>query len=213
MRISITQSISILTTGLLLLCAAGYGSAQESNDNTGKTSSEQSQTTEANKPNKADKPNDAETAKKVRDKVTEIGKTLGENDTAHEVSGGILQPIYDAATYLSFPAFHWCAFALMTAGVVSYLLQLVLAKLFLLFKMSLDIKEVLGDFLGLLVSAVGLVLTTQASTQNSTFTQSPVAVISATIVGVIVGFVFYTWGQKKEFDAVRGARKTTPTKD
>ena len=207
MRISITQSISILTTGLLLLCAAGYGSAQDSDDNTGKTSSEQSQTTET------DKAKDAETAKKVRDKVTEIGKTLGENDTAKEVSGGILQPIYDAATYLSFPAFHWCAFALMTAGVVSYLLQLVLAKLFLLFKMSLDIKEVLGDFLGLLVSAVGLVLTTQASTQNSTFTQSPVAVISATIVGVIVGFMFYTWGQKKEFDAVRGARKTTPTKD
>lgn len=207
MRISITQSISILTTGLLLLCAAGYGSAQDSDDNTGKTSSEQSQTTET------DKAKDAETAKKVRDKVTEIGKTLGENDTAHEVSGGILQPIYDAATYLSFPAFHWCAFALMTAGVVSYLLQLVLAKLFLLFKMSLDIKEVLGDFLGLLVSAVGLVLTTQASTQNSTFTQSPVAVISATVVGVIVGFVFYTWGQKKEFAAVRGARQTNPKKD
>jgi hypothetical protein len=213
MRISITQPILILTTSLLLLCAAEPGSAQDSDDSSGKTSSEQSQTSETDKPNDADKPSDAETAKKVKDKVTEIGKTLGENDTAKEVSGGILEPIYGAATYLSFPAFHWFAFALMTAGVVSYLLQLVLAKLFLLLKMSLDIKEVLGDFLGLLVSAVGLVLTTQASTQNSTFTHSPVAVISATIVGVIVGFVFYTWGQKKEFDAVRGARKTAATKD
>ena len=193
-----------LMIALFLGWNAHSAAAQE---DTGKTSTEQPTENAA-------KSGDKEaTTQQVKDRAVEMGKTLNESQAARDVSGGILQPIYQAATYLSFPAFHWCAFALMTAGVVSYLLQLVLAKFFLLFKMSLDVKEILADCLGLLVSAVGLILTTQAATQNSSFTQSPLAVISAALVGIVVGFVFYTWGQRQEFDAVRGARKPRSRKD
>ena len=192
--------------GLLTLLTADMTTAQDpqANQEIGKTSAEQSAQTTAS---------DAEVSQKIADKVTEIGKTLSENDAAQDLSGGILKPIYQAAEYLSFPAFHWCAFALMTAGLVSFLLQLVLTKLFLLFKLSLDVKEVLADLLGLLVSAVGLILTTQASTQNSSFTHSPLAVITAAGAGILVGFIFYIWGQKQEFDAVRGSKKSETKKD
>ena len=153
---------------------------------------------------------DSDVTQKVTEQVKDIGETLNQSQTVQEVSAGILQPIYQAAEYMSFSSFYWVAFTIMTIGVVSFALQLVLAKFFLLFKGSLNIREILADFLGLLISAVGLVLTTQAAAQNSNFTESSLAVISATAVGVIVGFVFYWWGQKQEFRAVDGARKPTP---
>ena len=61
------------------------------------------------------------------------------------MSAGILKPIYALAEYFSFPAFHWIAFAIMVAGVVSFALQLVLAKLVVLSKGSVSIKEILSD--------------------------------------------------------------------
>ena len=149
----------------------------------------------------------------IGDKVSEIGdqvsdmeKQLNEVEAVQEASAGILQPIYDVAEYMNFPAFYWVAFTLMTAGLVSFAGQLVFSKFFLLFRMSLSIKEILADALGLLISLVGLVMVTQAATENSaSFVQSPMAVVSATGVGVLVGLVFYLWGQRTEFDAARGA--------
>jgi hypothetical protein len=58
------------------------------------------------------------------------------------------------------------------------------------------------------VSLIGLVLTTQAATENSTFAGSAFAVISSTCVGAIAGIVFYVWGQKQELQAVEGRKKT-----
>jgi len=132
---------------------------------------------------------------KLKDQVGEIGKTIDTVPVVQEASAGILQPIYQAAEYIAFPAFYWIAFALMTAGVISFAGQLLFSKLFLLFRLHLNIKEIMSDILGLLISAVGLVLTTQAATENSNFTESPIAVVSAAAVGVIVGFIFYLWGQ------------------
>ena len=54
------------------------------------------------------------------------------------------------------------------------------------------------------VSLLGLVLTTQAAAENSSFTSSASAVLSATAVGVITGFVCYLWGQRQELQAVEG---------
>lgn len=144
----------------------------------------------------------------IGEKVGEIGKSLDTVPVVKDVSAGILQPIYDAAKKMTetgdrFPAFYWIAFALMAAGVVSFAFQLVFTKFFLLFKMHLNIKEIMSDILGLFVSVVGLILTTQAATQNSKFSESPVMVISATVVGVVVGFIFYLWGQRQEFQAAR----------
>ena len=148
----------------------------------------------------------------IQEKVSEIGDAIDQNETAQEVSKSILDPIYQLSEFLAFSAFYWVAFALMVAGVVSYAGQLVLSKFFLLFKFSLNFKEILGDLLGLVVALVGLVLTTQAATENSTFTQSPFAVISAALVGAIVGFVFYLWGQSTEFSAVAGERAEQKTR-
>lgn len=152
-----------------------------------------------------------EVATQARDKVTEIAKEVDASKQAHEVSAGILQPIYEVAKYLSFPAAHWLAFAIMVTGVISFGLQLVLAKLVVLFRMGFSLTEILGDALGLVISVVGLVLTTQATAHATSFAQSPAAVISATIVGVLLGLIFYWWGQKHEIQAVEGRRVKAAT--
>ena len=139
----------------------------------------------------------------VPDKFQELEESLNQTQAVQDVSAGILEPIYLLAEYMAFPSFYWVAFALMVAGVVSFAGQLVFTKLLLLFKLNLNIKEILADALGLLVSLTGLVLTTQAATQNSTFPDNAVAVVSATAVGAVLGLVFYMWGQKIEFEAAR----------
>jgi hypothetical protein len=139
-------------------------------------------------------------------KLEELSKEVDADPHAKEITAGILQPIYQVAEYLGFAAFHWLAFALMTTGVVSYALQLVLAKLVVLTRLHLSFSEILADALGLVISVIGLVLTTQAAAENSSFTQSPASVLSATAAGVVLGFIFYLWGQALELRAAKGAK-------
>ena len=142
-----------------------------------------------------------------------IAKKVDEDPRAKKTAAGILQPIYVVAKTLSFPAFHWLAFALMAAGVFSYALQLVLGKLVVLMRLGFSLKEIASDAVGLAISVVGLVLTTQAAAENSSFTQSPTAVISATVVGGILGIVLYFWGQSQELEAAAGrSRPVAPRK-
>lgn len=159
-----------------------------------------------------------EAARKSAGQVTEalgksaqdIGQTLNQSKTVQDASTSLLKPIYDLSQYMAHPWFYWLAFALMVAGVVSFAGQVVLTKLLLLFRMHLNFKEILSDVVGLLISLVGLVLTTQAATQNSTFTSSPAAVLSSAAVGVVMGILFYLWGQGTEFNAARRSRPTPP---
>jgi hypothetical protein len=145
----------------------------------------------------------------TRQTVESIARDVDQSETAHEVSAGLLKPVYLLAEHLAFPMFHWVAFALMTAGVVGFALQLVLAKLVLLSKFSFSFREILSDTIGLAISLFGLVLTTQAAAENSTFTQSPALVLSSAALGLIVGFLHYRWGQSQELAAVEGRRKKT----
>ncbi len=157
------------------------------------------------------KENAEQAADVAKKKVEEIATQVDQSPQAKEISAGILQPIYTLAEQLSFPFFHWLAFAVMATGVVSFALQLVLGKLVVLTKMGFSPAEILLDAHGLVISLVGLVLTTQAAAENSTFTQSPFAVISAAAVGVVVGFIFYSWGQAQEIQAAR-ARGLVPAR-
>lgn len=147
-----------------------------------------------------------ETVQSARQTASEAADVLDENEQAQEVSAGILRPIYKLAETFSFPTFHWVAFAIMVTGVVSFALQLTLGKLAVLASASFSPAEVLSDALGFVVSLVGLVLTTQAATENSTFTSSAAAVLSATAAGAIFGFVFYIWGQRQELQAAKGRK-------
>ena len=122
-----------------------------------------------------------------------------------------MRPIYRLAEAFSFPTFHWIAFAVMVAGVVSFALQLTLGKLVVLAKLGFSPAEILSDGLGFVVSLVGLVLTTQAAAENSSFTGSAAAVLSAAAVGAIAGFVFYLWGQRQELLAVEGRKRAAMT--
>lgn len=140
----------------------------------------------------------------AEDEVSKIAKSIDQDPRAKDAAAGILQPIYQVAEALAFPAFHWLAFALMAAGVVSYALQLVLGKLVVLTRMGFSVKEIISDAVSLAISVFGLVLTTQAAAENSTFTKSPAAVISATIIGAVVGIILYRWGQAQELEAVTG---------
>lgn len=148
-----------------------------------------------------------ETVESARETAGALAEAIDESEQAKEASAGILKPIYRVAEEFSFPAFHWIAFAVMVAGVVSFALQLTLAKLLVLAKAGFSPGEILSDALGLVVSLVGLVLTTQAATENSSFTSSSAAVLSATGLGVIAGCVFYVWGQRQELQAVEGRKK------
>jgi hypothetical protein len=143
----------------------------------------------------------------AQDELEQISGRVDESEQAQRVKAGILKPIYSLAETFSFSAFHWVAFAVMAAGVVSFALQLTLGKLVVLARSSFSPAEILSDALGLAVSLIGLVLTTQAATENSNFTASAFAVISSTCVGVIAGFVFYIWGQRQELQAVAGRKK------
>lgn len=146
----------------------------------------------------------------VKEEVSKMAKQVDQDPRAKTAAAGILQPIYAIAEALAFPAFYWLAFALMAAGVVSYALQLVLGKLVVLTQMGLSVKEIASDAAGLAISIVGLVLTTQAATENSSFTQSPFAVISASVVGLVVGFILYLWGQSQELQAAAGRSHAKP---
>ncbi len=140
----------------------------------------------------------------TKQSVDKVAKQVDQDARAKEASAGLLTFIYKVAEKLSFPAFHWVAFALMVAGVVSYAFQLVLGKLALLFRGSLNLAEILSDAKAFVISLVGLVLTTQAAAENSTFTQSPFAVLSSTAVGAVAGLLFYRWGQRLEVEAAMG---------
>ena len=152
-----------------------------------------------------------ETAKlpdQIKEQAQDITETLNQNATVQEASVGLLEQIYQLAEFMAFPAFYWVAFALMVAGVVSFAGQIVISKLVLLLKGKLNIKEILSDVLGLLISLVGLVLTTQAAAENSDFTQNAAMVVSAAVVGALAGLVFYWWGQSQEFAASRQPDKS-----
>jgi hypothetical protein len=188
---NVTFRLTLLLTMLLTICLASPGWAQDppaTGDN----------------PSAIDRAGDI--AADIPDKVEEIARDVDANPKAHEVSAGILAPIYKLADRLKFPAVHWVAFAIMVTGVVSFGLQLVLGKLVVLFRMGFSLTEILADALGLVISLVGLVLTTQAAAMTSSFTRSPAAVISATAAGVLLGLVFYWWGQRHEIQAVEGRR-------
>ena len=135
--------------------------------------------------------------------IERIANQVDESAQAQEVSAGLLQPIYALAETLEFPAFHWLAFMFMVAGTIGFALQLVLGKLVVLTKSGFSPTEIISDAVGLIVSAVGLVLTTQAAAQNSTFTASPFAVLSSAAIGLLLGILLYIWGQRQELEAVR----------
>lgn len=144
-----------------------------------------------------------ELPKDLDQRVDQIEQQLNQNPQVQKISAGLLQPLYDLAEYMSRPWFYWVAFMLMAAGVVSFALQLVLTKLVLLLRLKLRLSEIFSDALGLLISLAGLVMVTQAAAENSTFTQNAAAVVTAAGAGLVVGFVFYLFGQKTEFDAAR----------
>jgi hypothetical protein len=139
--------------------------------------------------------------------LDELTERVNQNEQAQRVRAGILKPIYSLAETFSFSAFHWAAFAIMVTGVISFALQLTLGKLVVLSRSGFSPSEILSDALGLAVSLIGLVLTTQAATENSNFTGSAFAVISSTAVGAIAGLLFYVWGQRQELQAVEGRKK------
>ena len=206
-----TLLLSIVAS-LFLTAPAGF--AQEdsptTSENTPVTTAEEStaqaETPPVETPEKdtADKAKDL--ASDAQTKVEEIAEQVDQNPTAQKAAEGILGPIYKLAESLNFSAFHWLAFGFMSAGVVSFTLQLVLGKLSLLFRGSLNLREILSDAVGLVISTVGLVLTTQAAAENSSFTHSAAAVLSSAAFGVVLGFIMYRWGQAQEVNALTGHR-------
>ena len=143
----------------------------------------------------------------AQDELDELTERVNQSEQAQRVRAGILKPIYSLAETFSFSAFHWVAFAIMVTGVVSFALQLTLGKLVVLSKFGFSPSEILSDALGLGVSLIGLVLTTQAATENSNFTASAFAVISSTC-GCDRGFRVLRLGAETRASGGRGEEKS-----
>jgi len=184
----------------LLMCAALLAGA----------SSAFAQESPATTPVEQAKKSTEELTQQAQQQAGRIAETLDQDPQARSAAAGILQPIYLVAEYLAFPAFHWVAFALMSAGVVSFALQLVLGKLVVLARMGFSPREIIADAVGLAISVFGLVLTTQAAAENSSFTRSAAAVLSASALGLVAGIILYVWGQRTELEAVAGRTKVQP---
>ena len=201
-----TIKLSLPLAALLVLVTTSW--AQESDVET----TEEAEPTTVEKVTETLEEQVPQALEEAREKADAVAEAVDKNDRAQEVSAGILKPIYRLAEAFSFPMFHWAAFAVMVAGVVSFALQLTIGKLVVLSRFGFSLAEILSDALGLVVSVVGLVLTTQAAAENSNFTTSAAAVLSATIVGGFAGFIFYMWGQKHELEAVEGRRTAAKSK-
>jgi len=150
-----------------------------------------------------------ELGQQAQAQANKMAADIEHSQQAKEIAAGILKPIYQLAEAMSFSAFHWLAFALMLAGVIGWALQLVLGKLVVASQGGFDIREVISDATVLVISLVGLVLTTQAATENSTFTQSTVSVLSSALVGLILGIVLYFWGQSQELEATQARERAS----
>ncbi len=204
----------LLSIAAALFLTAPAGFAQEDSptlsENTPVTAAEDQTVTDETSPAEAPERDIEDKAKDMaadaQTKVEEIAEQVDQNPTAQKAAEGILGPIYKLAESLNFSAFHWLAFGFMSAGVVSFALQLVLGKMALLFRGSLNLREILSDAVGLVISTVGLVLTTQAAAENSSFTHSAAAVLSSAAFGVVLGFIMYRWGQAQEVSALTGQR-------
>ncbi|TWT88348.1 hypothetical protein Mal64_18280 [Pseudobythopirellula maris] len=151
------------------------------------------------------------TLQSARDTAGAALRAVDGDPRAQELTAGLLQPIYAVAESFAFPTFYWLAFAAMAAGVVSFVLQLTLGKLVVMSRMGFSPAEIVSDLVGLVVSLVGLVLATQAAVENSSFTQSPAAVLSSAGVGTVIGLFLYVWGQRQELDAARGRTASAKT--
>ncbi len=143
----------------------------------------------------------------ARQRLDELAGRLDQNRTVQDLSKHLLNPIDVASDACAFPAFHWMAFALMSAGVVSYALQLVLSKVIVLARGSFDVRAVMSDVFGLLMSGIGLMLTTQAAAGNSAFSERPIRVLSAAAVGIVAGLILYRWNHAEELEAAYGRQK------
>jgi len=204
----------LLSIAAALFLTSPTGFAQEdsptTSENTSAPIAEESTASTETPPIESPEPEIGDKAKDLasdaQTKVEELAETVDQNPMAQKAAEGVLGPIYKLAESLNFSAFHWLAFGFMSAGVVSFTLQLVLGKLALLFRGSLNLREILSDAVALVISAVGLVLTTQAAAENSTFTHSAAAVLSSAAFGVVLGFIMYRWGQAQEVNALTGHR-------
>ena len=198
-----SKSIFVLTI-LFCACLVAVGQNAVGQENKDNQANQQDQEGAQNEGDESigDKAEDLK--KQAEKKVDEIKESVDKNEDAKEAAESILSPIYKLVeSFESVSYFYWIAFALMSAGVISYALQLVLGKLFMLFKGRFSIAEVLSDGLGLVISLVGIGLTTQAATENSQFTESAALVLSSAVVGAILGILMFMWGVSLEAKAAK----------
>jgi hypothetical protein len=140
------------------------------------------------------------------------------NTTVQETAGGIQELITVLRSYLETPVSSGIAFTLAVAGLISFTFQLVLTKLVVLMKGSINVREILSDLAGLLFSAFGLILAADhhTSVSGTQLNKSPAAIVLFSAAGAIVGLVHYRWAQRQEVNAVLGERsrlrkkKTSP---
>ena len=143
----------------------------------------------------------------VGDKIDEATNKVDSSEQAQNATNNILTSIKTFGSAVTkIPGFYWISFAMMAAGFVSFLGQLVLGKLIMLTQLHFSMTEILSDLLGLLVSSFGLVLLTQAATSDGQFIDKPSLVLSASIVGAFFGLIFYFRGQTQELREARALR-------
>ena len=188
---------------VLFLSALAAERAADAQDDVKQQPADQANSDSQKANSDSQKDGEPKSTESIQEKVDDVADKVNQDERAQAAAAGILKPIYQLAERFSFSSFHWIAFALMATGVVAFALQLVIGKLLLIFRMELDLGEILSDVMGLAISVIGLVLTTQAATENSKFAQNAVAVLSASAVGLVLGFIFFRIGFGSEARAAK----------
>ena len=152
---------------------------------------------------------DAEQApRSVGERIGDAKERLDTDPQAQQATDHILSSIRDIGNkVVAVPGFYWIAFAMMTAGLVSFLLQLVLGKLIMLTQSHFSIVEIMSDAMGFLISLIGLTLLTQSATNEGLVIDRPSFVVTAAGLGAFVGLIFYFRGQTQELREARALAK------
>lgn len=130
---------------------------------------------------------------------------LAQGEQSQQAAQTILEWIEAAETFYM----PWITWALVAAGIalfVSHSGQLVFGKLATLFKGSLQIGEIINDFLVAAFAGLSLPAILLIPIGGEAFINSPLQVLSAAAVGVLLGVYLFNHGVRLEMRGVEAKK-------
>ncbi len=141
------------------------------------------------------------------EELTEAAKAKAEefeqSERAKKASAAVLEWV-QSAEQLYRPWINWCLIAVGIGLFISHAGQLILGKLWALVRgKGFNFFECVNDFLVAAFAGLSLPVVLLIPTGHGAFISSPIMVLSAAAVGMILGVILYTHGMKQEMLAAQ----------